>query len=158
MKNSDMKGEKFMKTAIVFFSAHHGNTRKLVEGAKNCYPEIDVFDVVKEKPNLEEYDVIGIASGIYASSFGKPLLKFLNEKLPVGKKVFVVHTSGVNMKSYSKTAVNIAKDKNCEIIGEYSCKGFNTFGPFKLIGGTGKGRPSEKDIKAFCEFLKNKIV
>lgn len=147
-----------MKTAIVYFSVHHGNTKKLAEGAKAVYPEIDIFDVVKEKPDLTDYDVIGLASGIYASSFGKPLLKFIGEKLPEGKKIFVVYTSSMNLKSYAKTAVEAVKAKNGEIIGRYSCKGYDTFGPLKLVGGIGKGRPNDKEIAAFCEFLKNKIV
>ncbi|WP_418290112.1 hypothetical protein, partial [Massilicoli timonensis] len=56
-----------------------------------------------------------------------------------------------------------SKDKRCRadrcdtdcrerLVGRFSCKGFDTFGPFKLIGGVSKGHPDEKDIAAAIEF------
>jgi flavodoxin len=50
--------------------------------------------------------------------------------------------------------------KGFEIIGEFSCKGFDTWGPFKLIGGLNKGKPDEEDFKSaerFANSLKEKI-
>ncbi|MCI7066468.1 MAG: flavodoxin, partial [Butyrivibrio crossotus] len=58
-----------MKTAIVYASVHHGNTKKIVdEIAKN--EEVDLIDAtqIKEK-SLSEYDLIGFASGIYFGKF-----------------------------------------------------------------------------------------
>jgi len=45
--------------------------------------------------------------------------------------------------------------KGFDIIGEFSCRGFNTFGPFKHIGGINKCRPNEKDLKKAEEFAKD---
>ena len=42
--------------------------------------------------------------------------------------------------------------KHDTIVGRFSCKGFDTFGPFKMIGGVSKGHPDEKDIAAVVEF------
>ncbi len=47
------------------------------------------------------------------------------------------------------------KGKNAEIVGKFTCPGFNTFGPFKLIGGTAKGRPDENDLKDAVEFYRS---
>ena len=33
-------------------------------------------------------------------------------------------------------------------------KGYDTFGPFKLMGGIAKGHPDEEDIKNTVEFVK----
>ncbi len=33
-----------------------------------------------------------------------------------------------------------------EGIGVYGCCGFDTFGPFKLIGGIAKGHPTQREI------------
>ena len=54
-----------MKTAIVYASVHHGNTKKIVDEIANEY-EVELVDAtqVKEK-ELSGYDVIGFASGIY---------------------------------------------------------------------------------------------
>ena len=38
--------------------------------------------------------------------------------------------------------------KHDNIVGRFSCKEFDTFGPLKLIGGVSKGHPDEKDIAA----------
>ena len=43
-------------------------------------------------------------------------------------------------------------DKNSKLIGEYSCQGYNTFGPFKLVGGTAKGHPTEDEISGAVHF------
>ena len=39
------------------------------------------------------------------------------------------------------------RERGFKIIGKFSCLGFNTYGPFKLIGGISKGRPNEKDLE-----------
>ena len=38
------------------------------------------------------------------------------------------------------------------MIGEYECLGFDTFGPFKLVGGLQKGHPTEEEIRKAVEF------
>ena len=43
-------------------------------------------------------------------------------------------------------------DKNSKLIGEYSCQGYNTFGPFKLVGGTAKVHPTEDEIAEAVHF------
>jgi len=51
-------------------------------------------------------------------------------------------------------------EKGFDVIKEFSCKGFDTVGPFKFIGGISKGRPNEKDLenaKNFARSLKDKI-
>ena len=83
-----------MKTAIVYFSTHHGNTKKLVEAIaeKN---EVTLIDVTSDKKvDLTEFDRIGFASGIYFSSFSKQILSFAEENLPEGKEVFFINTCG----------------------------------------------------------------
>ena len=41
-----------------------------------------------------------------------------------------------------------------KVIGKFGCKGYDTFGPFKLVGGIAKGHPDEEDIKNAVEFVK----
>ena len=38
-------------------------------------------------------------------------------------------------------------------VGSFGCKGYDTFGPFKLVGGICKGHPDETDLKNACRFL-----
>lgn len=54
----------------------------------------------------------------------------------------------------AKALAQIAGKKGCPVLGEFGCKGYDTFGPFKLVGGIAKGRPNERDPeKARAFFL-----
>ena len=141
-----------MKTAVVYFSKHHGNTRKLLDAIAQKH-ELTLIDVTeKQDIKLEEFDRIGFASGIYYGSFAKQLLKFASEHLPVGKKIFLISSYGAAGKHSEDSIRRIVSEKNCEVIGSYGCVGFDTFGPFKLIGGLHKGHPTEEDIAGAVKF------
>ena len=62
-----------MKTAICYYSRHHGNTRKVLEAMVRGNG-VDLIDVTSRVAvHLEDYDCIGFASGIYYSKFHKHL-------------------------------------------------------------------------------------
>ena len=48
---------------------------------------------------------------------------------------------------------SIIDDKHDNLVGRFSCKGFDTFGPFKLIGGVAKGHPDDRDLAAAVGFF-----
>ena len=54
-----------MKIAIVYMSVHHGNTEKLIRAAKDC----DFYRADDCQELIFQYDLVGLASGIYASNF-----------------------------------------------------------------------------------------
>ena len=142
-----------MKSVIVYASTHHGNTRKVAEAiAKECGVELVDATAVQDK-DLSEYDLIGFASGIYAAQFHQQIKNFAAKNLPQNKKIFYIMTSAMD-KDFSKSMESSIAGKNAEIVGKFSCKGYNTFGPFKLVGGTGKGHPDEADLKAAVDFYK----
>ena len=141
------------KVAIVYASTHHGNTKKLVDAiAKEN--EVDLIDATKvQEKDMSSFDVIGFASGIYATNYHQSVLSFAAVNLPQNKKVFLITTSAMN-KDFSSSIMKVISGKNPDVIGKFSCKGYNTFGPFKLVGGTGKGHPDEIDLKNACDFYK----
>lgn len=146
-----------MKTAIIFYSRHHENTKKLLEAIKNASSdEIDLFDITESAPqNLEKYDRIGFASGIYYSKFEKHVLEFAKNNTPDGKKVFFIYTCGAEKSGYTKSIREALSGKNAKVLGEYGCLGFDTFGPFKLIGGIAKNHPDSTDISGAVSFYNN---
>ena len=132
-----------MKTAILYYSKHHGNTKKLLDAIAEKY-DVDLIDVTQKAGiDLEKYDRIGFASGIYYSSFAKQILEAASASLPSGKKVFFIATCGSMRNLYFRGIKAITKKKGCESLGEFLCLGFDTFGPFKLVGGIAKGHPTE---------------
>lgn len=149
-----------MKTAIVYFSKHHGNTEKLLNAIKsNSSDDIMLFDASKFKNldllDLSEYDLIGYASGIYYSKFDKRILNFAKSHTPSGKNVFFVYTYGTEKPGYTKAITEAVAYSGATIIGEYGCLGFNTFGPFKLIGGMAKNHPNNDEINGAVSFYNN---
>ena len=144
-----------MKTAIVYYSKHHGNTKKLLDAiaAEN---EVTLIDVTAQRPaDLAEYDRIGFASGIYYSSFAKQILACAAEHLPEGKDVFYIYTHGAPKGDFLKAIREIAAKKKSREIGEYRCQGFDTFGPFSLVGGIAKGHPTEAELCGAVAFYEN---
>ena len=57
-------------------------------------------------------------------------------------------------KDFSKSMDSALDGKNAQVVGAFSCKGYNTFGPFKLVGGTGKGHPDDADLKNAVDFFR----
>ena len=141
-----------MKTAIVYFSTHHGNTKKLVEAIAEK-DNVTLIDVTSDKnTDLKEFDRIGFASGIYYSSFSKQILSYADDKLPEGKEVFFINTCGNLLGIYFNAIRKITEKKNCKELGAYQCLGYDTFGPFKLVGGIAKGHPTEEEIEGAVKF------
>ena len=142
-----------MKTAVCYYSRHHGNTRKVLEAMGS---DIDLIDVTSRVAvRLEDYDCIGFASGIYYSKFHETVLDFARQYLPQGKDVFFVYTCGSMRKGYTNAIAEAVSAKGAHILGEYGCRGFDTFGPFKLIGGIAKGRPNRGDLEKAKSFYQS---
>ena len=145
-----------MTTAVCYYSRHHGNTKKVLDAMAEG-TDIDLIDVTSRMAvHLEDYDCIGFASGIYYSKFQETVLEFARQYLPKNKKVCFVYTCGSMRKGYTGTIAEIAAARGAKILGEYGCRGFDTFGPFKLIGGIAKGHPDAKELqeaKRFCRTI-----
>ena len=143
-----------MKTAICYYSRHHGNTLKVLQ-AMALEGDVDLIDVTtRQLVRLEEYDCIGFASGIYGFEMQKAVVEFARQYLPAGKPVFFVYTFGGARGTGAKALAAIAKEKGCPVLGEFGCKGYDTFGPFKLVGGIAKGHPDQKDLAAARAFYR----
>lgn len=141
-----------MKTAIVYYSKHHGNTKKVIDAIASKH-EVDLIDVAQAvDTDLSQYDTIGLASGVYYSKFHKTILNFVKEKLPNGKNVFFIYTYGSENEKYTNAVKAAVLEKSAKILGSFGCPGFDTFGPFKLVGGVAKGRPNQEDIANALKF------
>lgn len=146
-----------MKTAICYYSRHHGNTLKVAQ-AMALEGEVDLIDVTtRQAIRLEGYDCIGLASGIYGFEFQKAVVEFARQYLPQGKPVFFLYTYGGAKGTGAKAVAEVTREKDCPILGEFSCKGFDTFGPFKMIGGIAKGHPDQKDLENARAFYREMI-
>lgn len=141
-----------MKTAIVYYSKHHGNTKKLIDAIAETGDVTCIDATGVSAADLSGYDAVGFASGIYYSKFHKSVLEFARKNLPEGKPVFFLYTYGAEKTGYTKAISEAVAVHHAKVLGEYGCLGFNTFGPFKLIGGIAKGHPTNGEIDAAAKF------
>lgn len=145
-----------LKTVIVYRSKHHGNTKKLVDAIVAAHPEIDTIDVgalgKNEYPDLSPYHIIIMASGIYYGNFDKDLLRVADHCLRDGDKVVGLMTYGGQAKFNGRDLDGVCRMKFANLLCMYGCPGFDTYGPFKLVGGMNKGRPNQEDIDGAVPF------
>lgn len=148
-----------MKTLIVYISVHHGNTEKVVKAIANAL-DADLLRVEQANANvLVEYDLIGFGSGIYFGRHHVSLLDYV-DRLPMlrNKKAFIFSTSGLRrirfIHDFHKPLRGRLQQKGFNIVGEFSCRGFDTSRPAKIIGGINRGRPNEKDLKQAEDFAR----
>ena len=149
-----------MKALIVCYSYHHNNTQKVAEAIAGVIgAEVKTPQQVNPS-ELAGYDLVGFGSGIYMSKPHKDLLKFADNLPQIQNvKAFVFSTSGQpnNGEKFHRSLREKLKAKGYRVVGEFNCTGFDTFGPFKLVGGLQKGHPNEADFTAaalFAEKLK----
>lgn len=141
-------------TAIVYYSKHHGNTHKILDAIAK-HNEVTLIDITADpNPDLTSYDRIGFASGIYYSKFHKQLLTYAQNHMPDHKETFFLYTYGAEKSGYTKAIREAVSKHQAKILGEFGCFGFNTFGPFKLIGGIAKGHPDQTDYDHAIAFYK----
>ena len=101
-----------MKTAICYYSEHHGNTKLLLDAIQDQDPDVVLIDCTKKhEVDLLGYDRIGFASGIYYGSFAKPLLSFAQINLPDKKQVFFIFTCGSMAPTYTKRSGRSQKQR-----------------------------------------------
>ena len=137
-----------MSTLIIYYSKHHENTQKVAEAiADSIGADVLNYEFV-DPDNISKYQLIGFGSGIYHGEPGKELIEFINELKNIGdKKAFVFTTSGQGTANYNYYLTQLLHEKNFEVIGGFNCKGFDTHGLHKIVGGINKGRPNEDDLK-----------
>lgn len=147
-----------MKILIIISSTHMGNTRKIAEAMAQAAP-VTIAEIENVSDyNLHDYDIVGFGSGIYFGKHDKNIMEFVNEASDNKAYTFVFSTSGASaFEKNNKPLVDLLKSKNKIVLGCFGCKGFDKFGPFKLVGGINKGHPNEKDFKESQKFIENVI-
>ena len=153
-----------MKTLIIYISVHHGNTERVAKAMANIL-DANLLPVEQVDASMfEQYDLIGFGSGIYVGKHHESLLDFV-DRLPMlrNKKAFIFSTSGLRkirfIHNFDRPLREKLHRKGFDIIGEFSCRGLDTYRATRLVGGINKGRPNAEDLKQaenFARSLKNR--
>ena len=148
-----------MNPIIICKSVHKGNTKKIAEAVA----EVLDCEVVEpeELESLEGYDVVGFASGIYYGGFHDSVVDLVEDLEGTGKSAFLLSTSGLRplpfFNNYEEKMEKRLEENGFEVLGSFTCRGHDEFGPLRFVGGMYRNRPNEKDLKEakkFAEELK----
>jgi len=158
--NKIQKRLNMMKCLIICKSEHNYNTLKVANAMAEVL-EAQVKKPIEVELNVcEEYDLIGFGSGIYHSKHHDSLFRLIQQctASKKGGKVFIFSTSGMKEKEhlndYNKPLEEMLTKNGFDIIGTFSCRGYDNWGPFRLVGGINKGRPDNQDIGEAEEFAR----
>ncbi len=140
-----------MRTAIIYKSIHHNNTLKIVQVMADELGA-DIFNPENANDRIiQQYDLIGFGSGIYFGKHHRSLLEITNNLDSLsGKDVFLFHTSGFErfpiIHSFGAALTSQLERKGAHIKDSFSCRGWETWGPFRINGGKNKDHPDEVDF------------
>ncbi|MFG3223415.1 flavodoxin family protein [Kitasatospora sp. NPDC048194] len=150
-----------MKAVLVCASVSHGNTRRIAEVMGRVLAARVVEPEQIDPAELADHDLVGFGSGIFTGQFHTRLRDFVRS-LPEGQRgrAFVFATSGLpelRIRPFTRPLVRQLQGKGFEVTGTFSCRAYDTWLPFKLVGGINKARPDGSDLaaaRAFAERLR----
>lgn len=137
-----------MRSVIVYQSIYYHNTEKIALAMGGVLSaEVRRCDQILPSEVLT-YDFIGFGSGIYFGRHHKKLLSWVDALPPLmNKKVFIFSTRGFGpVWWYHQPLRRKLVQHECEVVAEFSCKAFDSFGILQWWGGVNKGRPNESDV------------
>ena len=142
-----------MKVLIIYHSEHHQNTEKIAK-AMAYKIDAEVKNAKDVNPiEINNYDRVGFGSGVYRGRIHNEISDII-DNLPYqnGKKTFIFSTTG--SMPYSKLAHERFRPslikKGFNIIGEFSCLGFDTALARESIN---KGKPDKQDLENAENFI-----
>ncbi|MFD1815140.1 flavodoxin family protein [Rhodococcus gannanensis] len=153
-----------MKALIVCTSVSHGNTRKIAEAMGEVLAAPVLTPDQVDPAAVSGHDLVGFGSGIFRMSFHPDLREFVRmlPQQPAGS-AFVFSTSGLpepQFPGYTRALTRLLEERGRTVIDTFSCRAFDTYLPFKVVGGIRKGRPDAGDLRAaqaFAEGLRARI-
>lgn len=148
-----------LKSLILCKSVHHGNTARVAQamagvlGAEVAAPEVVPYNI------LGQCGLLGLGSGVYYGRMHHGLLEWLRG-LPDAPEpttpALVFSTSGLPVlaKLWHAPLKKLLARKGFELVGEFACRGFDTWGPLWLAGGLNRQRPDARDLARAVEFAR----
>lgn len=144
------------RIAIVAASVHHGNTSRIaaamaeVLNAKLLSPD----EITPDR--LANFDLVGFGSGIYFGQHSATLRKLVNTVTTVPHSAFIFSTAGLPCfaRWFHWPLRRAITKRGIRIVGEFSCRGWDTFGPLCLMGGINRRHPNERDINRARQFAR----
>ncbi|WP_306317133.1 MULTISPECIES: flavodoxin family protein [unclassified Streptomyces] len=144
-----------MKTLIVCTSVSHGNTRRVADAMAPVLEAKVVSPEAVDPAEMADADLLGFGSGVFYGRLHPGLSRFV-EELPAARgRAFVFATSGLPElppAPFTRPLARTLQGKGYTVAGTFTCRAFDTWMPFRLVGGLNKRRPNTGDLAAAKEF------
>lgn len=142
---------------LLVASRHHGNTARIADaiagvlGADVASPESVPYTV------LNECGLLGVGSGVYYGRVHGSLVDWLRglpDAAGSGTTAFIFSTSGLPFLAalWHRPLRGLLARKGFRVVGEFACRGYDTWGPLWLAGGLNRQHPDKRDLARAREF------
>ena len=147
------------KTLILCKSVHHGNTVQVAQAMAGVLGAEVVAPEAVPYTSLSDYRLLGFGSGVFYGRMHPALfdwLRGLPDAPEVSTPTFVFSTSGLPFlaKLWHAPLKKLLARKGGDVVGEFTCRGFDTWGPLWLTGGLNWTHPDERDLARAREFAR----
>jgi flavodoxin len=145
-----------MRSLIICVSISHGSTRRVADRMAEVLDAQVAEPEAVDADKIAGYDLVGFGSGIYFMAV-HPRLGRLMGRLPQVDQIpaFTLFTSGASeipVVGYSRPIRGQLESKGFRVLDSFSCRGWDTFGPLRFVGGVNKGRPNDHDLDRAAAF------
>ncbi len=146
---------------IVCTSVHHGNTRRVAEAMATACRGCVLEPGDEALRAAEHCALLGVGSGVFFGHHHRTLLDYVRN-LGAGRArpAFIFSTSGTGERlarlagrDYHRRVRAALLERGFSIAGEFSCRGFDTYGPWRIFGGFSRGHPDERDLRDAQAFI-----
>jgi len=145
---------------LIRTSVHHGNTARVAEAMAEVLKAECLAPDDCPYHRLANCQLLGIGSGIYYGRVHDAIWRWvcdLPDRSGPGPAVFIFSTSGLPFLSrcWHRSLRATIHRKGFDLLGEFACRGFDTWGPLWLAGGLNRRHPDERDLQRAREFARH---
>lgn len=145
------------KALVVYKSIHHQNTAQIARAMADVLGAECVSPHECPYEKLASCKILGLGSGIYYGRVHDELWQWVRDMPEEYKQhlgIFIFTTSGLPVfaKLLHGPLKSALMKKGYDVMAEFSCRGFDTWGPLWLTGGLNKKHPNERDIQRARDF------
>ena len=149
-----------MRSIVIVHSYHHNNTLQVAKAFAEVLNSNVINTVEASNHDLTNYDLICFGAGIAGGKHYKELLdlaKILDSGN--GRKCVIFSTGAFSNKRKTEddheALRKILSSKQYQVLGDFSCKGYNTNSFMKYVGGMNRGHPNQDDLDNARNFISN---
>ncbi len=144
---------------ILCKSVHHGSTATIARAMAAAIEAEVVPPEAFPYTSLEGVGLIGFGSGVYYGRMHEAMFEWLRglPDTPVARcPAFVFSTSGLSFlaKLWHAPLIRELSKKGFVVVGDFHCRGHDSWGPLWLAGGINRHHPDGRDLERAGQFAR----